>query len=418
MPVTISELLKNLHAVTLPPGLHKYAGKIIDSDSHEMLPIQEWGRLFGEGIHPMADFFMRAAELEDINNSHSPGYPGDVVEIDANIGLKKGVRSPGAVDPRRRVAVMDALGIHRQFMIPSSPAMWASWLRRDAGKLHVMSFAKGTAEERRRLATRWMEQHNEVIMSAANISDRIRPVPMLFGDTVDEIIEHAHGMLKRGIRALWMVPTGDLPADVSPAHTAFDPLYALLAEANVPLILHAGAEGNFLRQEWDKAPHLAGHIRYGEFNRSPWYTAKMHLEAENFLTIMTVGGVFERHPRLRFGVIELCAYWVGPLMRRLDLWWGLDKKVVNTSREGAYRLSEPPSFYIKRNVRVTPFWFEDIGNDIEQFGLEDVYAFSTDYPHVEGGRNPAMIHYDKIVHLGSNAVEKYFVTNGQWLLPD
>ena len=42
---------------------------------------------------------------------------------------------------------------------------------------------------------------------------------------------------------------------------------------------------------------------------------------------------------------------------------------------------------LKRQIRVTPYPTEDLGWITEQVG-PDICLFSTDYPHVEGGRKP------------------------------
>ena len=46
-----------------------------------------------------------------------------------------------------------------------------------------------------------------------------------------------------------------------------------------------------------------------------------------------------------------------------------------------------PSDYVRRQMRFTPYPTEDVGWIIEQAGPE-VCLFSSDYPHVEGGRRP------------------------------
>jgi hypothetical protein len=74
---------------------------------------------------------------------------------------------------------------------------------------------------------------------------------------------------------------------------------------------------------------------------------------------MIVGAVFERHPKLRFGVIELGAYWLGELCYSLDMWHRIGAK--GFVEEGKnYILPNKPSYYVKRNVRVSPFDFEEI----------------------------------------------------------
>ena len=50
-------------------------------------------------------------------------------------------------------------------------------------------------------------------------------------------------------------------------------------------------------------------------------------------------------------------------------------------------MSLKPSEFVKRQVRVTPYPHEDAGWIIANAG-DEVCLFSSDYPHVEGGRNP------------------------------
>jgi predicted TIM-barrel fold metal-dependent hydrolase len=46
-----------------------------------------------------------------------------------------------------------------------------------------------------------------------------------------------------------------------------------------------------------------------------------------------------------------------------------------------------PAEYVRRQIRFTPYPTEDVGWIIAQSGPE-VAMFSSDYPHVEGGRKP------------------------------
>jgi predicted TIM-barrel fold metal-dependent hydrolase len=46
-----------------------------------------------------------------------------------------------------------------------------------------------------------------------------------------------------------------------------------------------------------------------------------------------------------------------------------------------------PTDYVRRQVRVTPYPTENVGRLIELAGSE-LFMFSSDYPHVEGGRHP------------------------------
>jgi predicted TIM-barrel fold metal-dependent hydrolase len=50
-------------------------------------------------------------------------------------------------------------------------------------------------------------------------------------------------------------------------------------------------------------------------------------------------------------------------------------------------LSLRPSDFVHRQVRFTPYPTEDVGWIVAQSG-PDLVMFSSDYPHVEGGRKP------------------------------
>jgi predicted TIM-barrel fold metal-dependent hydrolase len=77
----------------------------------------------------------------------------------------------------------------------------------------------------------------------------------------------------------------------------------------------------------------------------------------------------------------------------------------------------PPSGYLARNVRVCPFSFEPVETYIERYGFEDVYCYSSDYPHTEGGVNQLSVFAEKLMPLGDSVMEKFFVTNAQLLMP-
>jgi predicted TIM-barrel fold metal-dependent hydrolase len=93
--------------------------------------------------------------------------------------------------------------------------------------------------------------------------------------------------------------------------------------------------------------------------------------------------ILEKFPRLKVGVIELGAVWVPAWLERMEI-------VVDTFGRTESRLralNMRPSDYVRRHVRVTPYPTENVGALIARCGAE-LFMFSSDYPHVEGGRNP------------------------------
>ena len=158
-----------------------------------------------------------------------------------------------------------------------------------------------------------------------------------------------------------LLPCVEPPAGTSPANPVWDDFWRVLEESGTPAI-HIGAGGLASREDDDPMfpPCVFGDVPRlraefpdrpgGEEQLGPFYIV-VHLAAEVYLTCLVMGGVFERFPDLRFGVIEFGVAWLGPLCERLDAHAELLHKVGVS-----YPLR--PSEYVRRNVRVTPRWSE------------------------------------------------------------
>ena len=117
-------------------------------------------------------------------------------------------------------------------------------------------------------------------------------------------------------------------------------------------------------------------------------------------------------------VLEQGASWLPGFMRNLDAAYGAFRKNEVRLQE----LSAPPSEIVRRQVRVTPYPHEDTGWIIEQSGPE-MCLFSSDYPHVEGGRNPLKRFNESLEGVSPTARRKFFRDNfvrmmGQGLAAD
>jgi predicted TIM-barrel fold metal-dependent hydrolase len=98
---------------------------------------------------------------------------------------------------------------------------------------------------------------------------------------------------------------------------------------------------------------------------------------------MIFDGVLERFPDLRIGVIEQGAIWVPSWLRQMESAF----EAFHRHEERLQALTLRPTEYVRRQVRFTPYPTEDVGWIVAQSGPE-VLLFSSDYPHVEGGRKP------------------------------
>ena len=110
--------------------------------------------------------------------------------------------------------------------------------------------------------------------------------------------------------------------------------------------------------------------------------ALLHQPPETFVSMLLLDGVFERHPKLRGAAVELGAAWVPEMLRRLDSITRIYSRV-----DESVRFERTPSEQLTAQMGFTPFPHEDVANLINQSN-EELYLFSSDYPHVEGTRDP------------------------------
>jgi predicted TIM-barrel fold metal-dependent hydrolase len=395
----------------IPPLLRPYAGEIMDADSHEYTPLNHWEDQFGSVVRDFVDAFA---------NSKMP--IGEHVEDDSTeitpdtVWKTKFAHAPGAFDLERRLEVMDYTGVRRQMMFPGSVGLYAVsfYFRADA----YPDMLKSIEGDRKAYALELVGAYNDFCIRVARQSDRLRPVGIAFAPTVDALYAETKRMIDNGVRAVW-IPSAALPGGVSPAHPVLDPLYSLLAASDTPLMAHLGADVDFLKTAgWRDAPAFQGWKAGEEFQMDPWTLSTLHLPVQNFLATMVLGGVFERHPKLRYGSCEVLGQWVGPLAQNLDFWNSHSRKFSLASTEGALPITMKPSDYIRRNVRVSLFDIEPVDVYIDQFEMPEIYCYSSDYPHPEGGKDPMGDISRKLERFGPDVMRKVFVENAEWILPD
>jgi predicted TIM-barrel fold metal-dependent hydrolase len=215
----------------------------------------------------------------------------------------------------------------------------------------------------------------------------------------------AREALSMGAAAL-LVASG-CPPTHSPSHIALDAVWAAATEARIPVVFHVGGTGelidpNYFRNGLPIPPDFHG----GEENfRSVDYMGIPGPPAQTLAT-MIFDGVFERFPDLRVGVIEQGAVWVPSWMRQMEAAFDAFSRHEDRLRA----LSMRPSDYVRRQIRFTPYPTEDVGWIIDQAGTE-VCMFSSDYPHVEGGRRPIERFEASLANTSSQARRAFYHDN-------
>ena len=391
-----------------------------DVDSHEMIPSHLLGDVFGQPGRIMGRLYETMDRLRPdptATNMHQPTVQ-DTRPIDADtIWTIKGPSAPSAIDFGRRVEVLDVMGVDHQLVYPTT-ALAALMVGGMDDLAFDMRFGGDESMfeglSRPEFTKGFLRAYNEWVTSdPVQAGGRIRLVGIVPTSTdLTEMLGTAKQLVDAGVRAVYL-QADTPPGQVSPAHSSLDPLWRLLEEADVPVTLHIGTEWAFLDPRWGLAETFLDLFQSPEIpNTTIQSLSTIHFAIDNYLSTLVLGGVFERFPRLRVGLLEVGAHWLAPAARRMDMY----TKVFPGA--AAAKFSLKPSEYVARNVRISPFNFESVDEYIRADPFfADVYCYSTDYPHVEGTKDSLKNMLAKVEPLGEEITTKFFRTNAEWLLP-
>ena len=157
-------------------------------------------------------------------------------------------------------------------------------------------------------------------------------------------------------------PRSDFPSFADPV---YEPLWNICEELELPLVTHGGAG-----EQPVGVNGPAGDL---------FFSVENHFLSRRGLWHLIFGGVFERHPGLRFVLCEQRSHWVPETLRDLDSLW--------LSRARDYSppvLPRLPSEYWRDNCFVGASFMARFEFEMrDQVGLPNL-LWGSDYPHPEG----------------------------------
>jgi predicted TIM-barrel fold metal-dependent hydrolase len=196
--------------------------------------------------------------------------------------------------------------------------------------------------------------------------DRLKGVAMLNTDDVDEAVAELRRAHSLGLSG-GLIPTAATP-DQPYDSPSFDPLWRAAAELAMPLSLHLGAN----RAGATGVDRDLSRIR-------PSYFAVCEHWVKVSVADMIFGGVFDRHPDLRIGVVEHELGWIPFFLERMDYTY---TQRHGNARYTRFATAERPSDFFRRNVFCS-FQDDELGiRERAAIGI-DAICWGSDYPHTE-----------------------------------
>lgn len=290
-----------------------------------------------------------------------------------------------------RLALMDEQGLEATIMLPTLGVAVEYELRPDLD-LHYASL---------RAFNRWLEED-----WGYGADGRIFAVPMLSLLDIDQAMAELRRVLDAGARIVHLCP-GPI-AGRSPADPVFDPFWATVAEAGVPVAFHVSNSGynHFYGTHWSEDPENPSH------HQSPlqWALCNTERPVVDTLIALTLHNLFGRHPEVKIVSIENGSSWLRPLFKTVD-------KAAALGRRGPMlggKLPAKPSEALAAHLWISPFPEDDVTDLIDALGPDHV-LFGSDYPHPEGLRAP-LDYVDRLAGCDAGVMRKVLRTNTGTLL--
>ena len=307
------------------------------------------------------------AVIMDQGGIHSKEHVAEQIALgDKLIESSKEIQALGAFNKSDRSTALDLLGFKKQLVFAT----------------HSVAFPFHPSQKKplnlRYGATR---AHNRHMADFCADDDRLMGIGIVPLDDPANALRELEFALEAGMQSIW-VPHRSA-GERSPGHVELEPFWSLLEESGTPFVLHVGGAPLQALKAWSNNGRAAVRdwMGGGENVRTK-DAAVMHQPPETFISMLVLDGVLDRHPKLRGAAVELGAGWVPEMLTRLD--WVT--KIYGRVDESV-RFERTPSQQLTEQMGFTPFPHEDVSNLIDQSNA-DLYLFSSDYPHVEGGRNP------------------------------
>ena len=306
---------------------------------------------------------------------------------EANILLRKNYEALGAFRASDRPATLDHLGFTSQLVFTT--ACLSNFGLEQMGEVE--------------LAIEGARAHNRMMTEFCSVDRRLLAtgyVPLIDRARAPQIAREAIALGAKGI----IIPSRH-PPGFSPSHRELDPLWAVVQEAGLPIMFHVGGEEKMHKDYLENGLPFVKDFHGGDENFTSLSFMSIPLSVWQTLSALVIDGVFDRFPNLKFGAIELGASWLPSLMKFLDSGCAAFGK-----EERLQTLSGTPSEILRRQLRVTPYPHEDVRWIMENSG-DEMVLFSSDFPHVEGGRNPLKRFNDSLQGVDERLKRRFYRDN-------
>ncbi|MDQ1507545.1 MAG: hypothetical protein QOD57_5272 [Actinomycetota bacterium] len=285
--------------------------------------------------------------------------------------IKPGVASSDSTfswDSAKRQAALESQGIVGEVLFPNTaPPFFPAGV-----------FTVGVPQTRADYERRWagLQAHNRWLVDfCAEAPGRRAGVGQIFLNDVDDAVAEIRWMKDAGLTGGILLPGDAVSALVPLYYPAYDPIWDVCAQLDVPIHRHANLPGDANTPATGAAGPAIGLIESNFF-------------AQRGLAHLIFAGVFERFPTLKFVITEGGAGWVPGYLAKLDAFCDLASVEGSVTEFFAgpalATLTRRPSEYFATNCYVGASFMTGTEVDMRARIGVDRIMWGADLPHREG----------------------------------
>ena len=327
--------------------------RIVSADSHVNPPKDLWTRNAPETLKDrvprvestdMGDFWIVDSQISGAIGLDS--VAGKKPEEFKAFGLSYKDMRPGSYDPTARLADMDLDGVDAEVLYFGGP---------------VTQYPKDP-ELRRYIVQRYNDWMVDFSNAAPTRLVGLAHVPLV---DLDEGIAELGRIAKLGLRGFHCDPFPDERGGKPLWDAAYEPFWSLIEETGLPLSFHIVGPRNANVQATFQNP--APGIK-------ETFIAIAPLSIVETVSTLIFTGILERHPKLKFVLVECGIGWIPYFLERMDQTFTKHRFWTKSV------ITEKPSHYWHRQGYAT--FIQDLSGVAQRHraGLRNI-MWSTDYPH-------------------------------------
>ena len=194
--------------------------------------------------------------------------------------------------------------------------------------------------------------------------NQLKGIAMINVDSVDDAAGELERSAKMGLAGAMISVRPILRYE----HLAYERLWATAQDLDMPLSLHVGTA------RWRPGADITS---IG--TQDPFFFANREYDVRESINAMIFGGVFERYPKLKVGVVEFEVAWAPYFISRMDEFYRQRAVGVKLQR---FKGGALPSDFFRNNVFIG-FQEDDLGIELRHHIGVDNLLWGSDYPHAE-----------------------------------